>query len=152
MLLRAYGQAFTSHDDVTLVIKTFANPHNQIGAWLEQARAGRGDYPDVVIIEDDLSESELKALYGQCQVLVAPSRAEGYGLPMAEAMLSGLAVVTTGWGGQLDFCTSETAWLVDYAFPRPIRTSICSTRSGRNRTRPISRRSCVKSTPCRRMC
>jgi glycosyltransferase involved in cell wall biosynthesis len=35
---------------------------------------------------------------------------------MAEAMLSGLAVITTGWGGQLDFCTNETAWLVDYSF------------------------------------
>ncbi len=116
VLLRAYGQAFTSHDDVTLIIKTFANPHNEIRAWLEQARGGRVDYPDVVIIEDDLSDSQLKALYQQCHVLVAPSRAEGYGLPMAEAMLSGLAVVTTGWGGQLDFCSPETAWLVDYSF------------------------------------
>ncbi|QOY62387.1 glycosyltransferase [Lysobacter sp. H21R4] len=116
VLLRAYGQAFTSCDDVTLVIKTFANPHNEIRAWLEEARAGREDYPDVVIIEDDVSDAELKALYGQCQVLVSPSRAEGYGLPMAEAMLSGLGVITTGWGGQLDFCSPETAWLVDYAF------------------------------------
>ena len=116
VLLRAYGQAFTSRDDVTLVIKTFANPHNDIRAWLEQARAGRGDYPDVLIIEGDITEPELKALYEQCQVLVAPSRAEGFGLPMAEAMLSGLAVVTTGWGGQLDFCSPETAWLVDYSF------------------------------------
>lgn len=116
VLLRAYGQSFTSHDDVTLVIKTFANPHNEVHAWLAQARAGRDDYPDVVIIEDDLSESGLKALYEQCHVLVAPSRAEGFGLPIAEAMLSGLAVVTTGWGGQLDFCSPETAWLVDYSF------------------------------------
>lgn len=116
VLLRAYGQAFTYRDDVTLVIKTFVNPHNEIRTWLEHARAGRPDFPDVVIIESDLSDVQLKALYQQCHVLVAPSRAEGYGLPMAEAMLSGLAVVTTGWGGQLDFCSHETAWLVDYSF------------------------------------
>jgi hypothetical protein len=35
---------------------------------------------------------------------------------MAEAMLSGLAVITTAWGGQCDFCTQETAWLIDYTF------------------------------------
>ncbi len=116
VLLKAYGQAFRSDDDVTLVIKTFANPHNEIHRWLAEARAERVDFPDVMIIEDDLTDAQLKALYEQCQVLVAPSRAEGFGLPMAEAMLSGLAVITTGWSGQLDFCNENTAWLVDYKF------------------------------------
>jgi glycosyltransferase involved in cell wall biosynthesis len=101
---------------VTLVIKTFPNPHNEIHRWLEDARRQDPDYPDVVLIEDDLTDAELKALYLQCHALVAPSRAEGFGLPLAEAMLSGLAVITTGWGGQLDFCNDETAWLVDYRF------------------------------------
>lgn len=116
VLLKAYGQAFRSGDDVTLVIKTFANPHNEIHLWLAEARAESIDFPDVLIIEDDLTDAQLKSLYEQCQVLVAPSRAEGFGLPMAEAMLSGLAVITTGWSGQLDFCNEKTAWLVDYSF------------------------------------
>jgi len=116
LLLAAYGQAFTGSDDVSLVIKTFSNPHNDIHRWLASARAARPDFPEVLVIEEDLSEARLKALYQQCQVLVAPSRAEGFGLPLAEALLSGLAVVTTGWGGQLDFCNDRTAWLVDYRF------------------------------------
>jgi len=117
-MLKAYGQAFSAHDDVTLVIKTFQNPHNEIHRWLEEARSTRADYPDVLILEGDYTEAQLKALYEQCQALVAPSLAEGFGLPMAEAMLSGLAVITTGWGGQLDFCTPQTSWLVDYRFER----------------------------------
>ncbi len=116
LLLEAYGRVFTVADDVTLIVKTFPNPHNDIHRWLETARKSKKDFPDVVIIEDELSDSQLKALYGQCQALVAPSLAEGFGLPMAEAMLSGLAVITTGWGGQVDFCNEDTAWLVDYAF------------------------------------
>lgn len=116
LLLAAYGQAFSATDDVSLVIKTFANPHNEIHRWLATARATCPDFPEVLVIEEDLSEARLKALYQQCQVLVAPSRAEGFGLPLAEAMISGLAVVTTAWGGQLDFCNHHTAWLVDYRF------------------------------------
>ncbi len=117
-MLEAYGRAFTADDDLALVIKTFPNPHNEVEKWLTAARAGRVDYPEVVIIEDDLSDEQLKALYLQSHALVAPSKAEGFGLPLAEAMLSGLAVVTTGWSGQRDFCDEQTAWLVDYDFER----------------------------------
>jgi O-antigen biosynthesis alpha-1,2-mannosyltransferase len=115
-LLDAYGQAFCTRDDVSLVIKTFPNPHNEIHVWLAERQSKNTDFPHVVIIEDDLSDSDLKALYQLCDVLVAPSRAEGFGLPMAEAMLSGLPVITTGWSGQLDFCSERTGWLVDYVF------------------------------------
>ena len=116
VLLKAYGASFTNRDDVTLIIKTFDNPHNEIAKWLVEAKDKRSDFPHVLIIKDDLSDAQLKALYEQCHAFVAPSRAEGFGLPMAEAMLSGLPVITTGWGGQLDFCNYETAWLIDYSF------------------------------------
>ena len=115
-LLAAFAATFSSQDDVSLIIKTFQNPHNHIAAALAQARSVRDDFPDVVLIEEDWSEARLQALYQSCHVLVAPSRAEGFGLPMAEAMLSGLAVITTGWGGQLAFCDPDTAWLIDYHF------------------------------------
>ncbi len=116
VLLKAYGDAFSNNDDVSLIIKTFANPHNEIHKWLQEERIKKENFPHVVIIEEDISNQELKALYLQCDALVGPSRAEGFGLPFAEAMLSGLPVITTGWGGQLDFCNEETAWLIDYKF------------------------------------
>jgi glycosyltransferase involved in cell wall biosynthesis len=116
VLLRAYGDTFTQADDVSLVIKTFANPHNEIHTWLAEARRDNPVYPDVVILEEDMSDGELKGLLEQCHALVAPSRAEGFGMPLAEAMLSGLPVITTGWSGQLDFCTPDTSWLVDFTF------------------------------------
>lgn len=118
VMLRAFGRAFSSADDVTLIIKTFPNPHNEVHQWLREVREKHPNYPDVQIIEDDYTDEQMKALYEQCHVLVAPSRAEGFGLPMAEAMLSGLAVITTGWSGQTDFCTKETAWLIDFRFER----------------------------------
>lgn len=115
-LLEAWGQAFTDSDNVSLVIKTFENPHNNVRDLLAAHRRARPDYPDVVIISEDLPASQLKHLYENCHALVAPSKAEGFGLPLAEAMLGGLPVITTGWSGQLDFCDHETAWLTRFRF------------------------------------
>jgi glycosyltransferase involved in cell wall biosynthesis len=120
VLLDAWGRAFSNDDDVSLIIKTFPNPHNNVHAWLSEAKRNRPNYPDVVIIEQDLTEAELKALYQSCHVFVAPSRAEGFGLPMAEAFLNGLPVITTGWSGQMDFCDSSNSWLVDFHFERAV--------------------------------
>ncbi|QWD02522.1 glycosyltransferase [Polynucleobacter paneuropaeus] len=116
VLLEAYGRSFTGDDDVILVIKTFPNPHNRIHEQLMQMREKFSNYPSVLVIERDFTDGEMKALYSQCDVLVAPSCAEGFGLPLAEAMLSGLPVITTGWSGQMDFCNEENSWLVDYKF------------------------------------
>lgn len=116
VLLESFGRAFTASDPVSLVIKTFANPHNEIERWLDDAKQRHPDYPEVTLIMGDLPDPQLKALYAQADVLVAPSRAEGYGLPLAEAALSGAAIIATGWSGQLDFCDPAEVDLIDYRF------------------------------------
>jgi glycosyltransferase involved in cell wall biosynthesis len=114
VLLDAFATAFNNTDSVKLIIKTFPNPHHSIDEDLAEWRTKYPDAADVELINRDLQEDEVSALYARCHVLVAPSRGEGFGLPMAEAMLLGLAVVTTGSGGQSDFCDENTAWLIDY--------------------------------------
>lgn len=115
-MLQAYGKAFKHSDDVTLIIKTFHNPHNTIKQKLDALKKDNANFPHVIIIEEDLDESLLKSIYEQCDVLVAPSCAEGFGLPIAEAMLSGLPAIVTNWSGQKDFCDATNSWLVDYTY------------------------------------
>ena len=116
ILLQAFGDNFTKDDDISLIIKTFDNPHNKIDKLLRGFRNKYPLYPEVILIKKELDDDEVKSLYLQSDVLVAPSRGEGFGLPIAEAMLLGIPVITTNWGGQLDFCDQKNSWLVDYEF------------------------------------
>tara|TARA_Y100001968_G_scaffold294297_1_gene300784 strand:- start:1762 stop:5421 length:3660 start_codon:yes stop_codon:yes gene_type:complete len=115
-LLESYGRAFSKFDDVSLIIKTFKNEHNNIDNLLEKYYSINPNYPDVNVIYSDLNDAEIKSIYQQCDVLVAPSHGEGFNLTVAEAMRLGLPVITTAWGGQMDFCSPDNAWLIDYEF------------------------------------
>ncbi len=117
ILLKAYCNSFTNQDDVCLIIKTFPNPHNNIEDLIKKYAIGNNS-PEIELINKDLEDEYIISLYKQSNCLVAPSRGEGFGLPMAEAMVFGLPVITTGYGGQIDFCTEETAWLINYSFKK----------------------------------
>jgi glycosyltransferase involved in cell wall biosynthesis len=51
------------------------------------------DLNQKVVFLDGLSEASLQWCYRHCEVLVAPSQIEGFGLPVAEALLAGCRVV-----------------------------------------------------------
>ena len=116
LLLEAFAQRFCGDREVRLIIKTFPNIHNTIHSQVADLQKSRPDLPSIVIIDEDFSMDQMGELYRQCDALVAPSRGEGFGLPMAEAMWHGLPVITTAYGGQSDFCTHETSWLIDFSF------------------------------------
>ncbi len=74
--------------------------------------------PEIILINKDLPDENIVWLYQNANALVAPSRGEGFGLPMAEAMLFELPVITTAFGGQRDFCNEDNSWLIDYSFQK----------------------------------
>lgn len=112
VILGAFGEAFSGDNSVSLVIKTFPNPHNDVLQQVAQFEKRHPDGPVVAVFEDDWTDGEIAGLYRACHAYVAPSRGEGFGLPLAEAMLHRLPVITSDWGGQLDFCSEENSWLV----------------------------------------
>src|SRR5262249_9751658 len=52
--------------------------------------------------------------YAEADCLVYPTRAEGFGLPVAEAMACKVPVIATRYSGLMDFCSDETTFLLDY--------------------------------------
>jgi glycosyltransferase involved in cell wall biosynthesis len=57
------------------------------------------------------ARDKLRELYNRTNIFVSPSHSEGWGLPVAEAMQCGCAVVTTDIGGFKDFVKDEVTGL-----------------------------------------
>jgi len=112
LLLQAYFASFTATDDVTLILKTFPNPHNDVATLLAEARRGHESPPDVIWIDQDLPREAIDALYGVADCYVHPARGEGFGLPVAEAMLAEVPVITVAHSGLLEFSSDDTALIV----------------------------------------
>jgi len=114
LLLEAYTRSFRASDDVCLVIKGQAGEVYQ-GQELTQVLEGiRRDpaAPEIEYRVENLAEADLAALYRSCDAFVMPYRGEGFGLPIAEAMASGLPVLVTGRGAAMDFVKEDWAYLI----------------------------------------
>lgn len=116
VLLAAWAQGFTHEDGVELVIKTFPNAFHAVSEQIADLKRTCPGHAPIILIEADISEERMHQLYASADAVVCPARGEGFGLPMAEAFAHGKPVVTTGFSGQRDFCTPETAWLCDFHF------------------------------------
>ena len=114
VLLRAYFDSFTGADDVSLVLKTFPNPHNEVGTLLQDLRSSHVDPPKVHWIDRDLDMAGIAGLYNLASCYVHPSRGEGFGLPVAEAMAAGVPVISVAYSGLADFVSDATAATVPY--------------------------------------
>lgn len=115
-LLEAYSKAFTSEDNVKLVIKGFPNPHNEIEQLIAQTFQNHLQAPMVEVINQELSESELSRVYFQADSIVLPTRGEGLNLPAGEAMMCKKPLIVTDYSAHLDFCNEENSWLIDYKY------------------------------------
>jgi glycosyltransferase involved in cell wall biosynthesis len=114
VLIRAFCAEFTRRDDVRLIIKTFANPHNEVAKIFDEIGAEYPRHAPIEIVWEPLDIGEMRYLYEHAGCLVSASRGEGFGLPAAEAMILGCPVIATVYSGQADICNQENCWPVQY--------------------------------------
>lgn len=76
-----------------------------------------------------LTDGELACAYGGAEALIFPSRYEGFGMPVAEAMACGCPVVTTR-NGSLDEVGGDAALFVSGEDAGELRQAISAIRSG----------------------
>jgi glycosyltransferase involved in cell wall biosynthesis len=71
----------------------------------------RGRTPSV-IASHPCTEDELVRLYNRSDALVLPTRAEGWGLPVMEAMACALPVIVTDYSAPVDYLDQAYAYLI----------------------------------------
>ncbi len=108
-LLAAFKEVVKAYDNVELWVKTSGE---EAGNYKYQFESS-GVWDKVNWIQDVLSNREIQELHRVCNCFVSLNTGEGFGVPIADAIAHGNEVVTTGYGGHLDFCAGY-AKLVDF--------------------------------------
>ncbi len=109
--LAAFRRAFGDRADRRLLLKLSGRP-GEIAALEDELAPMMG--ANVVLVKGHVEAEAIERLYGQADVLLSLHRAEGFGLPMLEAMARGVPVVGTGWSGNREFAGPENAALIGY--------------------------------------
>lgn len=106
--------ALRSKERVKIIVKSHHHDPNQLQL---------ADYPNVEIQLEQgwMSESYMKKLWDEVDILVSMNRGEGFGLPLVEAMARGTAVVATFWGASKEYMTSHNSYPVP-----PFRIEHCA--------------------------
>jgi glycosyltransferase involved in cell wall biosynthesis len=113
-VVAAFLMAFADKPEakVKLVIKVSNLDHQPVLS--EAIFAAMSKEPRIELIHDYLDRNTLNNLLNACDCYVSLHRAEGFGLPIAEAMYLGKPVIATRWSGSEDFMDAENSLPVDF--------------------------------------
>lgn len=112
-VIEAYRAAFAPDSGATLVVKSI-NGRERKPRALAELEAAAADRDDITVIDRFVSERERDSMLAACDCFVSLHRAEGFGLPMLEAMYLGKPVIATAYSGNLDFMDDEGSYLVPF--------------------------------------
>jgi glycosyltransferase involved in cell wall biosynthesis len=112
-VISAFREAFAGgrREDVTLVLKLMNAAKNK-NAFAIMLKATDG--LPVHIIDSYLSQDELNGLISLSDCYISLHRAEGFGLPIAEAMYLGKPVIATAYSGNMEFMNEHNSLPVRY--------------------------------------
>ena len=101
--LEAFAQVHANQPGLELVIKSnyFTNHQEKYNAL--QGKISELGLDNVTLLWGEMTEAQLADLYRACDTFVLPTRAEGWGLPLIEAVAAGLPVITTMHSGHTEF-------------------------------------------------
>ncbi len=107
--IHAFRRAFENREEAALVIKVNNASQEDLAklkGWLEGLE-------NVYLLQGTYPKSKVYSLISLCDAFVSLHRSEGFGLPMAEAMLLKTPCIATNYSANQDFMSNQTACLVD---------------------------------------
>jgi glycosyltransferase involved in cell wall biosynthesis len=110
-LVTACSRAFTRDEDVELVLASH-NPYiKDFDARQALDRLRVRNMPRIRLCPPG-DDRALVQRYNQADVFVLPTKAEGWGLPIIEAMACGLPVIVTDYSAQREYVTPDCGYLI----------------------------------------
>jgi len=124
-LIQAYLQEFSSEDNVELILRgtlMVGSPMDQVAIKMKildwQSKLwklyGKKNFPIVRLIVNTVDDNQMRHIYQSADVSILVSRGEGFGLPILESMACGTPVITTAWGGQMDYYQDDDLLIQGY--------------------------------------
>jgi glycosyltransferase involved in cell wall biosynthesis len=115
--VEAFRAAFPNGEDVQLIVKTSnVNPghwSNALGHWERLTAACEKD-ARIKLLLLHYPEAQMMELIRESSCLVSLHRSEGFAYVIADAMALGVPVIATNYSGNVDFCSEQTSFPVDY--------------------------------------
>ncbi len=114
--LRAFADEFKHDEKAVFYAKingAYQNPLTvqqnlkEIGLRKAEERA------EIVLLFNTVTDDVLAKTYKAADVLVAPSKAEAFNMPVLEAMACGTPSIVTNYGGPQDYVNSSNGYLLD---------------------------------------
>jgi len=130
-VVKAFLMEFYNQDDCNLIIKTYGNiqvrdpefqkhQQNQIAQEIKKYKRGicsndltSSPQCQLTLLYGLLSKTDMNFLYEKSNIFALFSRAEGFGLPIAEAILHSTPVIVHDRGGHVDFVDPQENFIVD---------------------------------------
>jgi hypothetical protein len=111
ILFRAFTEEFNSGEDVALLCE-ITNRDADIGIRQEIARMNLrpGSAPVILMLNPQIPRYQMGCVYRSADCFVTPTRGEGFGLPIIEAMACGLPVIATDWSAHVDFFNKDVGY------------------------------------------
>ncbi len=112
--VEAFYKSFTDKDDVCLVAKvpksSAANHDVNIYVILQELNKKYKQHPEVELITDFVPS--MVELYNACDVIYLLTKAEAFFMPGLEGIAANKIILTTNYGGQLDYLNDNNSLLV----------------------------------------
>ena len=116
VLLRAFAWIRQHHSNARLLLKDSrqlygVGAQDVVNGLMREAPGLLNEdvMASIVLVSSTLDQNQMNCLYGAADVYVSPYRAEGFNLPVIEAIAAGTPVIVTSGGPTDDFCYPSVA-------------------------------------------
>lgn len=111
ILLKAFNDEFSIKEDAILILKIFNNdPTVDVYKQIKDLNLNRNGGRIILSINEIVPSYQIGSLYRSCNCFVLPTRGEGWGMPILEAMACGIPVIATNWSAQTEFMTTKNSF------------------------------------------